>query len=219
MYAHHKLKVARTAHYYTIGEANEEIRRLVIACHGQGQRAQFFIRRFDVLDDGKTLVIAPEALSKYYLKDFGGEVGAGWMTSADRLDEIADYANYLQQLLDTYLPFLNEETEITLFGFSQGGATIFRWVMEKFPPVHRLILFASMIPEDLDYFPHLDYFNAKELIWVYGTSDQFLTAERLAFHRQLLEKNKLNFAERTFAGKHEVKREVLQELFSDQLTR
>jgi predicted esterase len=215
MYTHRKLKVERTAHYFTIGEASKNIERLIIACHGQGQRSQYFIRRFDVLDDGKTLVIAPEALSRYYLKNFGGEVGASWMTSADRLDEIADYANYLQQLLEKYLPLLNEHVNITLFGFSQGGATIFRWAMEKFPPVDRFILFASMLPEDLDYRPHLDYFNNKQLIWTYGTADQFLTDERLEFNRRVFEKNNLNFEERTFEGKHEVKREVLQKLFAN----
>ena len=212
-YTHHKLKVERTAHYYTIGEANQNTTRLIIACHGQGQRSQYFIRRFDVLDDGKTLIIAPEGLSKYYLKNFGGEVGASWMTSADRLDEIADYANYLQQLLDDYLPRLNEKVKVSLLGFSQGGATIFRWAMEKFPPVDRFILFASMIPEDLDYRPHLDYFNTKDLIWIYGTADQFLNEERLAFNRRVFEKNGLDFEERTFEGKHEVRREVLEELF------
>lgn len=212
----HKLKVTRTAHYHTIGEAGTNTTRLIIACHGQGQRSKYFIRRFDVLDDGKTLIIAPEALSKYYLKNFGGEVGASWMTSEDRLDEIADYANYLQQLLDHYLPLLHENVHITLLGFSQGGATIFRWAMEKFPPVHRFILFASMIPEDLDYRPYHDYFKAKELTWIYGTADEFLTEQRLAFHRSVCEKNNLHFEKRTFEGKHEVKRKVLQDLFSDQ---
>lgn len=215
MYTHHKFKVERTAHYHTIGEPGKQITRLIIACHGQGQRSQFFIRRFDVLDDGKTLIIAPEALSKYYLKNFGGEVGACWMTTADRLDEIADYANYLQQLLDHYLPLLHEEVEITLFGFSQGGATIFRWAMEKFPPVHRFILFGSLMPEDLDYRPYLDYFNTKELIWVYGNEDPFLTKNRLTFNREIFEKNQLNYEERIFDGKHEVQREVLEELFSN----
>jgi len=215
MYTHHKLKVERTAHYFTIGEPNKNISRLIIACHGQGQRSQFFIRRFDVLDDGNTLVIAPEALSKYYLKSFGGDVGASWMTSVDRLDEISDYTTYLQQLLDEYLPLLNETVEVTLLGFSQGGATIFRWAMEKFPVVDRFILFASMIPEDLDYRPYLDYFNSKKMIWIYGTSDQFLIEKHLEFNRSVFEKNKLNFEERTFNGKHEVTREVLKELFSD----
>ena len=150
MYEHRKLKVERTAHYHTIGEANNNVTRLVIACHGQGQRSQFFVRRFDVLDDGKTFVIAPEGLSKYYLNGFSGNVGATWMTKDDRLDEIADYANFLQQLYDKYVPLLDGNVEITLLGFSQGCATVIRWAMEKFPKVDRFILFAGMVPEDLD---------------------------------------------------------------------
>lgn len=213
MYHHHKLKVERTAHYFSIGEANKNITRLVIACHGQGQRSKFFVRRFDVLDDGKTLVLAPEALSKYYLKNFTGDVGASWMTKEDRLDEIADYANYLQQLYDKYVPLLNENVEITLLGFSQGGATIFRWMMEKFPVVHRLILFSGMVPEDLDYKPYLDYFNSKKLIWIYGTSDHFLTEKRLEFHYKVLAQNKLAYEEITFDGGHEMRREELKKLF------
>ncbi|PHN02351.1 alpha/beta hydrolase [Flavilitoribacter nigricans] len=217
MYTHHKFKVERTAHYHTIGEANPEVTRLIIACHGQGQRSQYFIRRFDVLDDGKTFVIAPEALSRYYLKSFGGEVGASWMTSAERLDEIADYANYLQQLLEHYRPLVNEQVKITLLGFSQGGATIFRWAMEKFPAVDRFILFASMLPEDLDYRPYQEYFDTKKITWLYGTSDQFLNDQRLAFNRSVFKKNNIQYEEKTFDGKHEVRRDVLQELFADQV--
>lgn len=215
MYQHHKLKVERTAHYSTIGNANKNTTRLVIACHGQGQLAKHFIRRFDVLDDGKTLVIAPEALSKFYIKDMQGEVGACWMTREDRLDEISDYTNYLQQLYDHYVPMLSEKLEIILFGFSQGGATIFRWAMEKFPKVDAFILFGSMLPEDLDYSPHLDYFNSKKMIWMYGTEDQFLTPKRLEFGRNVIAKSQLNFEERTFKGKHVVPREVVKVLFKE----
>jgi len=213
MYEHRKLKVERTAHYHTIGEANNNVTRLVIACHGQGQRSQFFVRRFDVLDDGKTFVIAPEGLSKYYLNGFSGNVGATWMTKDDRLDEIADYANFLQQLYDKYVPLLDGNVEIVLLGFSQGCATIIRWAMEKFPRVDRFILFAGMVPEDLDYRPHLDYFNSKKLTWIYGTSDPILTEKRLDFIRGVIREQQLDFEEKTFAGKHEMTREVLKSLF------
>ena len=213
MHQQHQLKVTRTALYYLIGTPGKHIKRLVIACHGQGQLAKHFVRRFDVLDDGETLVIAPEALSKFYLKDMRGEVGACWMTREDRLIEIADYSNYLQQLFDHFVPQLHEDVKITLFGFSQGGATIFRWAMEKFPAVHQFISFGSMIPEDLDYLPHLEYFNSKKLIWMYGTSDQFLTSKYVEFNRKFIASQKLNFEERTFDGSHEVLREVVLELF------
>jgi len=215
MYQHHKFKVERTAQYSTIGNANKNTTRLVIACHGQGQLAKHFVRRFDVLDDGKTFIVAPEGLSKYYLKNMQGDVGASWMTKEDRLDEISDYANYLQQLYDHFVLMLADEVEIILFGFSQGGATIFRWAMEKFPKVDAFILFGSMLPEDLDYHPHLDFFNSKKLIWMYGTEDQFLTPPRLEFARKVITKSQLNFEELTFEGKHVVPREVVKRLFEE----
>ena len=215
MIQRHKFTVQRTAQYSTIGNANKNITRLVIACHGQGQLAKHFVRRFDVLDNGKTLVLAPEALSKFYINNMTGDVGACWMTKEDRLDEIADYANYLQQMYDHYVPQLSDDVEIILFGFSQGCATIIRWAMEKFPKVDAFVLFGGMLPEDLDYHPHLDYFNAKKLIWIYGTKDQFLTPPRLEFIRKVISKSQLNFEERTFEGEHVVPREIIAELFQN----
>ncbi len=217
MIQHHKFTVKRTAQYSTIGTANKDINRLVIACHGQGQLAKHFVRRFDVLDDGKTLVLAPEALSKFYIKNMTGDVGACWMTKEDRLDEIADYSNYLQQLYDHYAPQLADDVQVILFGFSQGCATVIRWAMENFPKADAFVLFGGMLPEDLDYSPHLDYFNSKKLVWMYGTNDQFLTPPRLEFIRKVISNSQLNFEERTFEGTHKVPRDVVKNLFEKNL--
>ena len=219
MIQHHKLTVHRTAQYSTIGNVGKNITRLVIACHGQGQLAKHFIRRFDVLDDGKTLVLAPEALSKFYLKNMSGDVGACWMTKEDRLDEIVDYANYLQQLYDFFVPQLAADVQIILFGFSQGCATIIRWAMEKFPKVDAFVLFGGMLPEDIDYTPHLDYFKSKKMIWMYGTNDPFLTPPRLEFIRTVIFKSQISFTEQTFEGEHKVPREVVKKLFETTFSR
>lgn len=215
MIQHHKLTVQRTAQYATIGKVDENTTRLVIACHGQGQLAKHFIRRFDVLDDGKTLVVAPEALSKFYIKNMSGAVGACWMTKEDRLDEIADYTNYLQQLYDALVPQLADNVQIILFGFSQGCATIIRWAMAKFPKVDAFILFGGMLPEDLDYSPHLDYFNTKKMIWAYGTKDQFLIPPVLEFGRKVIFESQLQFTEQTFEGEHKVPREEVKRIFEN----
>ena len=49
---------SRTARYYTIGEANQETTDVWIVCHGYGQLAKYFIKHFQVWDDGKTFVLA-----------------------------------------------------------------------------------------------------------------------------------------------------------------
>ncbi len=212
MFHPHKITVPKTAHFHTIGLPSKRIRRLWIVCHGYGQLAKNFIRRFDVLDDGQTLVIAPEGLSRFYWGGFTGEPVASWMTKENRLDEIADYCNYLQTLYNQYLPQLADDVEITLLGFSQGCATQVRWAMQNFPHFHHLVLWAGMPPDDLDYTPYTDFFTSKKLYFVYGTADPFLTEERLQWAADFTKKQKLNFEVMTFGGKHEVDREALREL-------
>lgn len=211
----HKIKVPRTAHYATIGNPGTHIRYCWIVCHGYGQLAKNFIRKFDQLDDGETLVIAPEGLSRFYWGGFTGEVVASWMTKGDRLDEIADYTNFLSTLYQQFIPQLAPDVKIILLGFSQGVATQFRWIMRTFPRFHHLILWAGLTPEDLDYRPHQDYFADKEIEFVYGTEDPFLTEKRQAFHRNVIQKNKLEIRERSFTGEHKVDRVVLNQIFAE----
>ncbi|MEN0004839.1 MAG: phospholipase, partial [Bacteroidota bacterium] len=68
----HSIPVTRTAHYATQGQVGPHIRYLCIACHGYGQLAARFIRKFDVVDRADTFVIAPEGLSRFY---WGGVTG------------------------------------------------------------------------------------------------------------------------------------------------
>ncbi|MEM9887031.1 MAG: phospholipase [Bacteroidota bacterium] len=217
MIGEYQKKVLRTAHYYTLGEIHTETRYFVLACHGYAQLAKHFIRRFDILMNDDTFILAPEGLSRFYWKGLTGEVAASWMTKEDRLDEIEDYCNYLQSLYEQYIPQLPEKVRIILFGFSQGCATQCRWIMEKMPHFHDLILWAGAVPEDLDYRPKKHYFKDKNLHWVYGTEDSFLTPKRILMHQELLKVNELDFEIHTFEGKHEVERSVLKELYQNMI--
>lgn len=206
------MRVDRTAHYYTLGRPGPHVKYCWIACHGYGQLASRFIRKFDVVAGDDAFVLAPEGLSRFYWDGFSGDVVASWMTRADRLDEIEDYANYLQKLYDHFIPQLAPDVRIILFGFSQGVATQVRWMMRRFPAFHHLVAWAGTVPEDLDYHPHLEYFHRRRLHFVYGTEDQFLTPERRQWHEAMLREKQLSFAVQTFAGRHVVDREALRKL-------
>ena len=206
------MRVDRTAHYYTLGRPGPHINYCWIACHGYGQLASRFIRKFDVVAARDTLILAPEGLSRFYWNGFTGDVVASWMTRADRLDEIEDYSNYLQTLYEQFIPRLAPDARVVLFGFSQGVATQVRWMMRRFPAFDHLVAWAGTVPEDLDYQPHLDYFQQRRLHFVYGTEDQFLTPERRRWHAAMLREKELPFAMRTFAGRHVVDRAALREL-------
>lgn len=213
MYESHSIKVERTAHYYSIGKPGAHIKRFWIVCHGYGQLASRIIQKFSELDDGQTLIIAPEGLSRFYWQGVTGQVAASWMTKMDRLEEIADYTRYIRLLYDQYTKLLPPNIEITLFGFSQGCATQCRWVMREFPDFHNLILWAGRFPEDLDYRPHQSYFAAKNIYFLYGHEDQFLNQEFIDWQEGFAEEQDLRYETITFEGKHVIDRKVLKDLF------
>jgi len=209
MFNAHKIKVEKTAHYYTIGTPGPHIKNFWIVCHGYGQLASNLIRKFTSIDDGTTFILAPEGFSRFYWKGVYGDVAASWMTKQDRLDEIADYARYLTKLYNTFIPQLPDNVCINLLGFSQGCATQCRWIMREFPKYHHLILWAGLLPEDLDYTPFHDYFNSKKTIFVYGKNDQYVTPERLQWQEDFSKAQGINFEVHTFEGKHEIDRKLL----------
>ncbi len=82
-----------------------------------------------------TLVVAPEAMNRFYLVTPTSApardrpVGATWMTREDRDSEIADYVEYLDALFDEVASdAANGGARVNVIGFSQGAATATRWV-------------------------------------------------------------------------------------------
>ena len=211
----HIIKVTRTAHYTTLGKAGPKVKYLWIACHGYGQLARNFIRKFDVIQSDDTFIIAPEGLSRFYWGGVTGEVVASWMTKGDRLQEIEDYTNFISQLYHQYFPLLAPDVKVILFGFSQGCATIMRWIMRTFPRFDQVILWAGMLPEDLNYKPYLSYLEDKSFHFVYGLQDEYLTPKRLAFIQNFTKEQGLKVEEHTFDGPHKIIRSVLKE-FAEQ---
>lgn len=205
----HTKQVNRTAHYYTLGTPGPKIKNFWIVCHGYGQLAKRFIYKFRDIASEETLVLAPEGFSRFYLPD--RQVGTSWMTREDRLDEIDDYANYLQELYEEYRAQLPENVRIVLLGFSQGCATQVRWIMKKFPNFHHLVLWGGQIPEDLDYRPHLEYWTNKDIHQFFGSEDEFIKEKHIKEQKELITTMQLQVAGHAYEGKHKIYREVLSE--------
>ena len=103
--------INKTARYYTLGSLNERTKQVWFVLHGHGQLAGNFIKKFEPLLSDDVFFIAPEALNHFYLKRGSMDVGATWMTKEDRLNEIKDYINYLN---DLYVFDLKKEEWIKL---------------------------------------------------------------------------------------------------------
>ena len=135
------------ANYYQFGNSiNPE--RIWLVCHGYGQLASRFIKKFNALDQNKNLIIAPEGLSHFYLDGLSGNVGASWMTKHNRELEIENQFSFLETLMISKIK-ASKANRISLLGFSQGGATICRWIANSEIIFDDLYLWATIFPPDM----------------------------------------------------------------------
>lgn len=208
------LTVARTARYQQLGELSPQTRRVWFVCHGYGQLAAYFIRHFAFLveADPTTVIIAPEGLSRFYLSGNSGRVGASWMTRDDRLHEIGDHINFLNQLAALVLAGCPMDVEITVLGFSQGTATVSRWLAQAaFRPAH-LILWAGGFPDDLAPAAAQQFLQGLLLSLVIGSDDEYISIAQAAQQQQQLLQLGATAQLVTFTGKHELNRAILEKL-------
>ncbi len=207
----HFLDFSYKARYFKLGEINQQTQWVWFVCHGYGQLAEYFLRKFKVLDNGEHCIIAPEGLSRFYMNGFQGRVGATWMTKEDRLVDISNYVNFLNSLYESELGELeNPGFKISLLGFSQGTATICRWALAKSITFHRLILWAGLFPPDLNLDLGKTKFTDKEIWLIYGDQDQFLTPERLQTQKELALKLAVEPQQLVFGGGHEIDENILK---------
>ena len=213
--SHHKLVVNRTAHYSTFGSLSKETESIWIVAHGYGQLAKNMVERFDRLDPSKHFVIAVEGLNRFYWHS-NNKPAACWMTSEDRYDEIEDFVGFLNSIYARYCRHVDyDKVKINLFGFSQGCATLWRWIHAVQPHFHRMINWAGWIPEDLSYHHMTAYLKEKHLSLHYGDSDHFITSESVKNITEVIDKNNLEVSISTFEGGHVIPKQELERYLSE----
>lgn len=214
------IQVARTARYFVLGERPAGPRReLWFVVHGYGQLASRFLRHFVPFDDGTRLIVAPEALSRFYLEHPGragivhNRVGATWMTREDREAEIADHVRYLDALADEVLRGIpGDRPTVHLLGFSQGVATIARWLDRGRVRPDHVVLWAGRVPADIFPLPDDHSLRRAAIDVVSGEEDEFATPEVLAEQRTLFDEAGLHPRRHRYAGGHRLHAETLRHI-------
>lgn len=198
----HRITVSRSARYFTLGRADREV---WFVLHGYGQLAARFLSRFEPIDDGTRLVVAPEGLSRFYLTEDPAErrVGANWMTREDRVSEIEDHVRYLDAV---YTDVVRSDTRVTVLGFSQGATTACRWSVLGTSKLDRLIVWGGEVPSDVD--PP----RAARLMLVYGSRDEYFTPKVVATTEARLREQQVPYELVPFDGGHEIDAAVLKRL-------
>lgn len=205
------------ARYFKLEPLSVAPRQIWFVLHGYGQLAQYFLKNFQALADKGIVVIAPEALSRFYLEDVqsrartgNNRVGATWMTRENRLADIDNYITFLngvyaKEITDASLP-------VTVLGFSQGAATASRWVLDGKILFDRLILWAGVFPPDMDFETGKEIMQHKKVVLAYGTNDPFLNDDRFAEMKTLSQKLNISAETVTFDGGHEINQPALLSL-------
>lgn len=201
------------ARYFTAGTLDATTKQVWIVFHGYGQLASYFLKKFEPLTKQGVFIIAPEGLSRFYLSELtnsgraDNRVGATWMTKENRLMDIANYIQYLDAIYEKELK--DSSVPLTLLAFSQGCATVCRWITEGHVAFDRLILWAGLFPPDMNFERGHEILSKKKTYVVAGKNDPFLIPERMAELDQLVSKLGITPEKVEFDGKHELNEDVL----------
>jgi len=216
----HHLRVQRTARYCTLGGESGAPKSIWFVLHGYGQLATQFVRYFADLADPDTLIVAPEAMNRFYLVATDKApardrpVGATWMTREDRDSEIADYVEYLEALHDEITNNGSDSPAlINLVGFSQGAATATRWVTHGRARIDRLILWGGLLPPDADL-KHGEALRNVPVTFVVGSRDHYITDEMVGAEKARLDGLGIGYELIPFEGGHVISRSVFPKLAS-----
>jgi predicted esterase len=211
------IRVRRTARYYTLGPTHGFPRELWVVLHGYGQLAARFLAWFSPLDDGTRLVVAPEGLSRFYLDPIAERrgqasprVGATWMTREDREHEIEDYIAYLEQLSNEIRRHLaGAGPRIVVLGFSQGTATMCRWLAASELRADQVVLWAGGVPPELDVAEWSATLHGAALTLVAGEQDEMVPASAVVQEGERLSAAGVAFTLLRHHGGHRVDGDAL----------
>jgi len=206
------ITVQRTARYFTLGGSDDrgrEIRDLWIVCHGYGQLAASFLRAFTPIATPSRRIVAPEGLSRFYLDSNrkaanpDPRIGASWMTREDREHEIADQIAYLDAVHDHVRAALEPSVvRLRVLGFSQGVATVARWLAYGRARADDVIFWAGSFPAEIELAPFAARLNGAAVVLVSGERDEL--ASWAAADTQLVRFTTAGISARlmTFPGGH-----------------
>jgi predicted esterase len=206
---HREISVHRTARYALSAIPDAETAEVWFACHGYGQLASRFLEYLASVTTPGRVLVAPEGLSRFYLDGGTARVGASWMTREDREAEIRDYTGFLDAVRGEVLHGLPLAPRTTIFGFSQGTATAFRWAVQGTQPPERLILWGGGVPGDHETERTRTVLSRTKVSLVTGSRDEYTSPSVLEHDARMLRSLGLDVDVRVFDGGHAIHRETL----------
>lgn len=206
-----KVALSIESPYATLNQLTDKTRHIWLACHGYGQLAKYFMRRFDVLNPEENYVIVPQGLSLFYLDQSYQKVGASWLTREHRQTGLHNMHAYLNAVFAAETQHVNwQRVSLSLFGFSQGTSAVVRWALVNKIPFRRLFFWAGTFPPEITH-QDVEYLNTDQIeVSVFiGSEDEFFDAAVFESQVRRIRQFFPQLRVVPFEGGHEVSREVL----------
>lgn len=194
----HHFKTQKTARYFSLGDP--ESSKILYVLHGYGQLASYFIEKFNDLSK-EYFIIAPEGFHRFYVKGFSGRVGASWMSKEDRLTDIDDYVNFLNGLHKN-LSSQHSYQHICVLGFSQGVATMFRWIEHADFIPDKALICSGMIPPDVKLDHQKIAWDKTNWSYISGDNDPFRNEKEVQQLKTHFKIASIELNEYVFEGGH-----------------
>ena len=208
-----QISIPKTHKYSQLGEFSKKTNAVWIVLHGYGMLSEFFIKKFECILNDNTVVIAPEGSNRFYLENNYYRVGASWMTKLDKEKDIEDNISFIQTL---YLNIVDEighsNFKLNTLGFSQGGATLVRWIMSNNITIDSLILWGSDIPKDCLTEEKKSRWSSIDVKLVIGSQDEYINEENKQKVIDLINSYGLKYELVEYEGSHKIIEKELEKI-------
>tara|TARA_B100000242_G_scaffold293894_1_gene273565 strand:- start:14502 stop:15152 length:651 start_codon:yes stop_codon:yes gene_type:complete len=204
------ISISKKARYFQLGKISEQTKTIWFVFHGYGMLSQYFIKKFKSLENNQTVIISPEALSRFYIGENYDRVGASWITKEDKINDIDDNNNYLNSLFQSTTKNINlNSINVHVLGFSQGGATACRWILNSSIKINSLALWGADIPIDCLSENNRGKWNQFKTTLIVGKRDEFISDENKKEFTKILNAYNLDYELIEYNGTHKIIEEVL----------
>lgn len=213
----HEISINKTCRYYTHGNITTA-KYIWFALHGYGQLSKYFIKNFEHLNEEDHFIIAPEGFHRFYLNGLSGRVGASWMTKEARETDIEDYVLYLDLVYKHAVEKIRKPNQkLIAFGFSQGVATISRWIVKGNVKPDIAVFWAGSFPPDLKAINGFRWFDKILTIGALGNDDEFIDDRKLKDAKIQYASLGIEVDWFKFEGGHKIPHDAIQNLVNQYL--
>ena len=208
-----QISIPKTYKYSQLGEFSEKTNTVWIVLHGYGMLSEYFIKKFECILNDSTVVIAPEGSNRFYLENNYYRVGASWMTKLDKEKDIEDNISFIKTLYSNIVDEIGHSNfKLNTLGFSQGGATLVRWIMSNNITIDSLILWGSDVPKDCLTEEKKSRWSSIDVKLVIGNQDEYINEENKQKVIDLINSYGLKYELVEYEGSHKIIEKELEKI-------